>query len=110
MKAYRDSIGRGQEEFFDKIYGHKQLSLAQVATHPDYFRRGAGTMLIKWGLDLAEKETWAVTVFAGPKAYRVYERLGFKTLGTARAQVDGEEEFIEFPGMAWEPSNWPKKA
>lgn len=108
MEAYRDSVGRAQVELFDAAYGDRQLCLAQLATHPDYIRRGAGTMLVQWGLALAEKETWAVTVFAGPTAYGLYARLGFRKLGMVKAQVDGEEEAIEFPGLAWEPSHWAK--
>jgi hypothetical protein len=77
--------------------------------HPDYFRRGAGTMLAKWGMELAEKNKWAITVFAGPMAYGPYERLGFKTLGIATTQGKDEEEKIEFPGMVWEPSDLIKE-
>ena len=109
MEAYREAVGRGQAELFDKIYGERQLSLAQLATHPDYFRNGAGTMLVKWGLAFAERESWAVTVFAGPKAYSLYKRLGFRELGEVKAQAEGEEEFIKFPGLGWEPRIWLKK-
>jgi predicted N-acetyltransferase YhbS len=109
MAAYRASVGHAQSELFDSVYGNKQLGLAQLATHPDYFRRGAGTMLAKWGMGLAEKNKWAITVFAGPMAYGPYERLGFKTLGIATTQAKDEEEKIEFPGMVWEPSNLIKE-
>jgi len=105
MAAYRNSIGHAQRELFDAVYGEKQLSLAQLATHPDYFRRGAGTMLVEWGIRLAERERWAITVFAGPMAYGIYGRKGFRSVGIVRTQVDGEEEFIEFSGMVWEPRN-----
>jgi predicted N-acetyltransferase YhbS len=91
MEAYREAVGCAQAELFDKVYGDKQLGLAQLATHPDYFRRGAATILAKWGLALAEKDTLAVAVFAGPKAYGIYERLGFRRVGMAKVQVDGEE-------------------
>jgi predicted N-acetyltransferase YhbS len=94
---------------FDSIYGNKQVSLAQLATHPDHFRRGAETMLAKWEMELAEKNKWAITVFAGPMAYGPYERLGFKPLGIATTQGKDEEEKVEFPGMVWEPSDLIKE-
>jgi len=108
MAAYRASIGHAQSELFDSVYGNKQLSLAQLATHPDYFRRGAGTMLAEWGMELAEKNKWVITVFAGPMAYALYGRLGFKTVGIVTTQVKDEEEKIEFPGMVWEPNSLTK--
>jgi len=103
VAAYRKSIGQAQEEFFDRAYGKNQLSLAQLATHPDYFRRGAATMLLEWGVALGRKESWSITVFAGPMAYNLYRRFGFKTLVKVTTQVLGEKEKLEFPGMAWEP-------
>jgi predicted acetyltransferase len=103
VAAYRKSIGRAQEEYFDRAYGTNQLSLAQLATHPDYFGRGAATMLLQWGVVLGQKERWPITVFAGPMAYNLYRRFGFKTLVKVTTQVLDEEENIEFPGMAWEP-------
>ena len=103
MNAYRVSVGRAQIEVFDAAFGDQQLSLAQLATHPRLFEHGAGTMLVKWGLTLADRKGWAVTVFAGPKAYGLYERLGFMTLTMVRCQADGEDEYIEFPGMGRRP-------
>jgi len=103
VAAYRKGISRAQEEYFDQTYGTNQLSLAQLATHPDYFGRGAATMLLEWGVALGKKERWPITVFAGPMAYNLYRRFGFKTLVKVTTQVLGEEEEIEFPGMAWEP-------
>jgi len=102
-RRLRKSIGRAQEEYFDQVYGTNQLSLAQLATHPDYFGRGTATMLLEWGVALAKKERWPITVFAGPMAYNLYKRFGFKTLVRVTTQVLDEEEKIEFPGMAWEP-------
>ena len=96
-------MGRTQIEVFDEAFGNQQLSLAQLATNPRFFRHGAGTMLLKWGLNLADRKGWTVTVFAGPKAHRLYERLGFETLDMVKCQVDEEDEYIEFPGMVWQP-------
>jgi len=109
VAAYRLSVCRAQEEYFDLAYGKNQLSLAQLATHPDYFGRGAATMLLDWGVALGKKERWPITVFAGPMAYNLYTRFGFKKLVKVTTQVLDEEEKIEFLGMAWEPINFVAK-
>jgi hypothetical protein len=44
-------------------------------------------------------------VFAGPTAYGLYGRCGFKTAGTVVTTVTGEEEALEFPGMVREPKD-----
>jgi predicted acetyltransferase len=109
MAAFRTSIVFAQERYFDSIYGPIQLSLAQLATHPDYQRRGAASMMMAWGIARAEEEKWPITVFGGAASYKLYVAFGFKTLVTVTTQVLDEEEKIEFPGMAWEPSHFEGK-
>jgi len=104
MDAYRMSVTQAQEKYFDRIYGRNQLSLAQLATHPNYWRRGAATRMLEWGISLSRKTTWPITVFAGPTAYGLYTKFGFRLAGMVTTTVVGEEEKIEFPGMAWEPN------
>jgi predicted acetyltransferase len=105
MAAYRESIGRGQD-YFDRCYNQNHLSLAQLATHPLFWRRGAATMLVDWGTALSEENGWPITVFAGPTAYSLYRKFGFKTVLKVSVMVAGETEKIEFPGMAWEPNGF----
>jgi len=105
MDAYRMSVTQAQEKYFDQVYGRNQLSLAQLATHPKYWRRGAGTRMLEWGISLSRKRAWPITVFAGPTAYGLYRKFGFKTAGMVTTTIVGEEEKIEFPGMTWEPND-----
>ena len=62
--------------------------------------------MLEWGISLSREKLWPITVFAGPTAYGLYMKFGFKTAGMVTTTVVGEEEKIEFPGMAWEP-NYP---
>jgi len=103
VAAYRKSIEFAQHEIFDHIAGPKQLSIAQLATHPEYWRRGAATALLNWGVALSRLEGWPITVFVGPMAYSLYSKFGFKTAGKVVAKVAGEDEAIQFPAMIWEP-------
>lgn len=54
-----------------------RLDLDTLATHPDYQRRGAGSMLVKWGCDLADKDGVGAYVDASKEGAPLYTRFGF---------------------------------
>ena len=100
--AFRANISVAKRQMFDNKFGDQQLYLDLLACHPDYRGRGAGEMLVKWGLEKAKAEGLTVTLYASPMGGRVYSRLGFKRVGSFRTQVEGEEEFYDLPGMVLE--------
>lgn len=51
--------------------------LDMVATHPDYQRQGAASMLIKWGCDLADDEELGTYVSASKNGASLYAKFGF---------------------------------
>ncbi|KAL4986620.1 hypothetical protein BDW68DRAFT_162948 [Aspergillus falconensis] len=53
------------------------VDLDTLATHPDYQRRGAGSMLLQWGCDLADEAGVALYVDASRAGAPLYERFGF---------------------------------
>ncbi|KAB5546975.1 acetyltransferase [Coniochaeta sp. 2T2.1] len=55
----------------------KHYYLDTIATHPDYQRRGAASMLMKWGCDLADKNRVGAYVDASKAGAALYERFGF---------------------------------
>ncbi|KAJ5832204.1 acyl-CoA N-acyltransferase [Penicillium riverlandense] len=55
----------------------KHFYLDTVATHPDYQRRGAGAMLVKWGCDLADAEGVGAYVDASKDGAPLYAKFGF---------------------------------
>lgn len=85
-------------------YAEKQVNLATLVVHPDFRRRGAGTMLVNWGIEAAEKQRWPVTLCASPMGRLLYEHLKFGTIATERVQCEGEEEVLESTVMVlpWE--------
>ncbi|KAF6220771.1 hypothetical protein HO133_002451 [Letharia lupina] len=99
MQAFKKSLGEAKEILLDRIYGENQLFLLSLATHPDHHRRGAGTMLCRWGMAKAREEGSTVTLFASVIGKMLYEKLGFKQVGMAHVQVDGEEEGLDIPAM-----------
>jgi len=102
MKAFREALAKCKEAWFTSKFGTQQLTLMMLGTRPDYERRGAGTMLTKWGLARAKDEKIPVTLFSSPMAEKLYATLGFREVGVVHVQVEGEPEFMEFPGMVWE--------
>lgn len=53
------------------------LDLDTLVTHPDYQRCGAGSMLMKFGCDLADKDGVAAYVDASKSGAGLYKRFGF---------------------------------
>jgi GNAT superfamily N-acetyltransferase len=53
------------------------VDLDTLVVQPDYQRRGAGSMLVQWGCDLADEEGVALYVDASRAGAPLYERFGF---------------------------------
>lgn len=102
MRVYADTMSAAFAKYFD-TYGNEQLSLDWLITHPDFRRRGAGTMLCQWGENEAIKRGgWTLTVMASPLGTLLYKHLGYRTLGTVTAQVDGERDKVDITVLAKE--------
>jgi len=104
MAEYTKQSMRARKELFTSRYGERQLALRQMATLPEYWRRGAATALAKWGMEKARKAGVAIPMFASPMGKLLYTSLGFAQVGSFKVQVDGEEEFCIVHALTWEPS------
>ena len=95
MKAYSQAIRRSFRNNFAK-YGKRQLRLWMLVVHPCYRRRGAGTLLCKWGESEARRRRrWMLTLEASPMGKLLYLHLGYKQVGTETAQIESEDEKVE---------------
>jgi len=79
------------EQYWEKEYP-ENFHLDLLCTHPDWRRRGAGTMLIEWGINHARQEGVDVGVESSPMGLPLYESLSFLLTETKEVQVDGEDE------------------
>ncbi|KIW63424.1 hypothetical protein, variant 4 [Phialophora macrospora] len=76
------------EEFFGgirrkrhKLMGGKAYCLLDLLqADPKYQGRGAGGMLIKWGLDIADALQLPAYLESSPVAHRLYQKFGFKDI------------------------------
>lgn len=53
------------------------LDLDTIGTHPDWQRRGASSMIVKWGCDLCDKDGVAAYVDASKEGAPLYAKHGF---------------------------------
>ncbi|KAM0346228.1 hypothetical protein ACHAPU_005653 [Fusarium lateritium] len=72
-----DFIAKEENERLRVMGDQKHYYLDTLVTHPDYQRCGAGSMLMKWGCDLADANGVAAYVDASKSGAALYERFGF---------------------------------
>ncbi|KAJ2995557.1 hypothetical protein NUW58_g1239 [Xylaria curta] len=105
LKAFSEATMKARKDIFVTKFGERQLSLRQMATLPDYWRRGAASALLKWGMERARKEGVAVSMFAGNMGKPLYLKYGFKELGKVKIQAPNETEVTYEIAMAWDPKD-----
>ncbi|ETS79398.1 hypothetical protein PFICI_09251 [Pestalotiopsis fici W106-1] len=104
MLEFANTLSSAFETHFAKYAGN-QIHLWLLTTHPDFRRRGAGSALCRWGLQLAQKRGQPVTVLASWMGKTLYEQLGFQTLGIVVVQVPSEEEKLEVSCLERKPEH-----
>ncbi|KAJ4336296.1 hypothetical protein N0V95_008643 [Ascochyta clinopodiicola] len=83
-----------EREFVTDVFGKQQVYLLELATHPDYQSRGAGTRLVERGVERGRREGVNVTLIAQPTAEGFYLNRGFREIQNISIEsVDGDEEF-----------------
>ncbi|SCN65436.1 uncharacterized protein FFB20_01653 [Fusarium fujikuroi] len=72
-----DFIAKEEAERLRVMGDLKHYYLDTLVTHPDYQRCGAGSMLMNFGCDLADKDGVAAYVDASKSGAGLYKRFGF---------------------------------
>lgn len=72
------------------------LVLSICFVHPDHRRRGAGTLLVKWGLEKADEMNLECFVESTDDGKPLYERLGFANMNEFELNPT-----IPNPGQVW---------
>ncbi|KAI1753182.1 acyl-CoA N-acyltransferase [Xylaria castorea] len=92
----------------EKLFGdHRHIYLPTIAVHPDHQRRGAGRLLMQWGIDVAEKTGLSIYLESTGPGNSLYEAMGFERLTHVqiihKAAVTGDSEDAEIPLMVKMP-------
>lgn len=106
MQAWKSILEEAKLRHFEHRFGNQQFQLQILATHPDFQRLGAGSLLVRDGIICAEAANRAISVFASPMGERLYASLGFKRIDSVLVQVKDEPEFVIVEAMVYEPHNW----
>ena len=93
-EAFSEMAGKRFTETYFAKYGKEQINLSVLVVHPDFRRRGAGTLLVNWGIEAAEDKGWPVTLCASPMGQLLYEHLKFKKIATEIVRAEDEEETL----------------
>ncbi|KAF2676359.1 acyl-CoA N-acyltransferase [Lentithecium fluviatile CBS 122367] len=102
-QPYDESNTEVWNVFFGLLYDNKRqimglrpyYSLDTLVTHPDHHRRGAGGLLIKWGLEKADEAGLEAYLESSVTGRPLYERHGFepvKEIALDLRKWGGEEE------------------
>ena len=101
QKAFRDS-GAEVEKHFAK-YEYDRITLQILGTHPNHWRRGYGTSLCRYGMEIAAEDGLAVTLVAGQTGLGLYRHLNFTSVGTLVKQVPGEKKRVVSEALVFDP-------
>ncbi|PVH81301.1 acyl-CoA N-acyltransferase [Cadophora sp. DSE1049] len=99
-EAFFGRAGQRFKTYFAK-WAEKQVNLASLVVHPNFRLRGGGSMLVRWGMNVADDKGWPVTLCASPMGRFLYEYLGFKTIASEVVQVEGEQETLTSTVMVY---------
>lgn len=79
--------------------GRRHWYLEILATRREDQGRGAGGMLLRWGLERADEEGTETYLEASPDGKPIYQRFGFEEVDRLvvdlKEEVLGEREFVE---------------
>ncbi|KAI9766860.1 MAG: hypothetical protein M1839_004747 [Geoglossum umbratile] len=96
-----NSVLAAMTQHFDKNMPSR-FNLELICTHRAYQCRGAGTMIVRWGLTEATRDRVPVSVAASPLGEKLYLKCGFEVYGSwvVRAEGDNGKEVV-FRTMVW---------
>lgn len=105
--AHFEAFWKGQIRAYNRLfrpYGPEQIHLQILATLPEFQRRGHGSALCRWAMDLVRTDALRhMSVMASPMGYELYKFLGFEWVAEFCIQVPDEEEKVVLQAMMYRP-------
>ncbi|PGH17835.1 hypothetical protein AJ80_04658 [Polytolypa hystricis UAMH7299] len=101
-KMFLDSMSDVRERLWQ---GRPHILCGILCVHADHHGRGAGTALMKWGMDRAQSLGLPCYLEATEMGHPLYQKLGFKDVDVVEilaSQWDGDKD-RRYPAMIWTP-------
>ena len=95
--AVEELMRKSGNAYISAIRGKRHVYLRRMIVHPEYQKQGIGTMLVKWGMDVADEGKIVGWLYSRPAGQKLYEREGFKVVD--EVEVNGEGLECEVPVM-----------
>ncbi|KAJ8612479.1 hypothetical protein MRB53_037408 [Persea americana] len=81
--GYQIAASKARQQVEDAARKHimgdaRHLELLNLSVHPNYARKGAGTLALRWGLDKADAEGLDCYISASTEGRRLYAKHGFE--------------------------------
>ncbi|KAK4129147.1 N-acetyltransferase-like protein [Parathielavia appendiculata] len=89
----------------DHAQGEAALYLSLLACSPTRQRLGAGSALLKWGVDLADSLGLPSRVEASPAGYRLYKKFGYEDVDVLDLKVTDTWGVVNTDGSDWGANN-----
>ncbi|KAH8815539.1 acyl-CoA N-acyltransferase [Xylogone sp. PMI_703] len=87
----------GLETERKRLVGHgKNCYLDMLCTHPDYRRRGAGSMLVQWGCEEADRKGIPAYIDASKDGAKLYKKFGFIDQSDPKNTSEGIASMVRY--------------
>jgi len=98
-----NAFWKQQTEVYEKYFSHigkDQIHLQILVTLPEFHRRGHGSSLCRWAMDLVDKDSLRdMSAIASSICHLLYGQLRFQAVGKLYIQVPGEAEKLTLEAM-----------
>ncbi|KAF4337528.1 puromycin n-acetyltransferase [Fusarium beomiforme] len=78
-----DFFQKNADATFKHVAGERHWFLSTIATAKDAQRRGVGSALMRFGVERADQEGWMSYLNSSGEGRGLYEKFGFKVVGTS---------------------------
>ena len=81
------------------------IDLETLITSPNHRRRGAATLLLRWGMDQARALNIPIYLHASPVGLPLYQKFGFRKIGSHDVDLSSVSSGTRSHAcMIWDPS------
>ncbi|KAE8349876.1 acyl-CoA N-acyltransferase [Aspergillus coremiiformis] len=81
------------------MQGRRHYYFDMLATNPDHQRRGAASLLVQWGCDLADRNGAAIYIASSQEGLGLYRKFGFVLLDGRDDTPEGVNPMVREPQL-----------